>query len=435
MVSTTPAFNLKVVLKETGLAADTLRAWERRYGLPVPQRTAGGHRLYSQRDIETIKWLMKRQAEGLSISRAVDMYNDLLASGTDPLADSLAEGRVNAGVFTSTTTNLDALRNEWLKACLAYNEASADQVFNQAFGLYPVEMVTINLIQRGLHEIGEMWYRGEASVQQEHFASGLAMRRLEALIAASPSPTRKETLLMACPPDEWHTFSLVMLNLFLRRRGWNVVYLGANVPIARMEETANAVHPVLIIMAAQQLVTVATLRKVVLLMANKSYLVVFGGRAFNKVPTLRELIAGEFLGEELESAEARIAQLVEEPPKVRKRNTYPENGEADLFRQHRPQIERALSQYLPTAMLTTEDAATANLYFGNALTAALELGDVSYLSSDLDWIKSLLARHNIPVEGMHEYLAAYAHAIGGIMGSSGAMISNWLNNQINAGEI
>ena len=75
MYSTTPAFNLKVVLKETGLGADTLRAWERRYGLPAPNRSAGGHRLYSQRDIETIKWLMKRQAEGLSISRAVDMWN------------------------------------------------------------------------------------------------------------------------------------------------------------------------------------------------------------------------------------------------------------------------------------------------------------------------------------------------------------------------
>ena len=65
MYSTTPAFNLKVVLKETGLAADTLRAWERRYGMPMPQRTPGGHRLYSERDIEVIKWLMARQSEGL----------------------------------------------------------------------------------------------------------------------------------------------------------------------------------------------------------------------------------------------------------------------------------------------------------------------------------------------------------------------------------
>src|SRR5512134_3649739 len=86
MVSITPAYNLKAVLKETGIAADTLRAWERRYGLPMPQRSAGGHRLYSQRDIETIKWLMKRQADGLSISRAVDLWNEQIGSGTDPLA-------------------------------------------------------------------------------------------------------------------------------------------------------------------------------------------------------------------------------------------------------------------------------------------------------------------------------------------------------------
>ena len=112
MVSTTPAYNLKVVLKETGLAADTLRAWERRYGLPVPQRTAGGHRLYSQRDIETIKWLMKRQADGLSISRAVDMYNDLLASGSDPLGDSVQPALTSAmtAQYQSPETTLDSSR-------------------------------------------------------------------------------------------------------------------------------------------------------------------------------------------------------------------------------------------------------------------------------------------------------------------------------------
>ena len=68
-----PTFNLKVVVQETGLKPDTLRAWERRYGLPQPHRTPGGHRLYSQRDIDTLKWLVARQNEGMSISRAVKL--------------------------------------------------------------------------------------------------------------------------------------------------------------------------------------------------------------------------------------------------------------------------------------------------------------------------------------------------------------------------
>src|SRR5512138_3804448 len=122
MYSTTPAFNLKVVLKETGLAADTLRAWERRYGLPVPRRTAGGHRLYSQRDIETIKWLMKRQAEGLSISRAVDMWNEQISSGMDPLAGSApaALAAVIPASYSADTT-LDTFRVRWIEACLNFS--------------------------------------------------------------------------------------------------------------------------------------------------------------------------------------------------------------------------------------------------------------------------------------------------------------------------
>jgi MerR family transcriptional regulator, light-induced transcriptional regulator len=50
-ISQTPIYNVKAVSKETGLTAGILRAWERRYGLPLPQRTPGGYRLYSQYDM------------------------------------------------------------------------------------------------------------------------------------------------------------------------------------------------------------------------------------------------------------------------------------------------------------------------------------------------------------------------------------------------
>jgi methanogenic corrinoid protein MtbC1 len=256
MVSKTPAFNLKAVLQETNLAADTLRAWERRYGLPLPQRTAGGHRLYSQRDIETIKWLIARQAEGLSISRAVDMWNEQLASGSDPLA-----GSVQKNVIPPSSMNLETIRRDWLTACFQYDTALAEQTLNQAFAANSVEITCNEVIIRGLYEIGELWHKGVVSVQQEHFASGIAVRRLEALISATPPPTRTETIIMACPSDEQHTFPLLLMTLFLRRRGWNVIYLGANVPTDRMEETVQAVHPKLVILSAQTLTTAISLRE------------------------------------------------------------------------------------------------------------------------------------------------------------------------------
>ena len=79
-----PTYNLKAVVRETGLKPDTLRAWERRYGMPDPDRTGGGHRLYSQRDINTLKWLLARQHEGMSISRAVGLWRNLQEEGRDP---------------------------------------------------------------------------------------------------------------------------------------------------------------------------------------------------------------------------------------------------------------------------------------------------------------------------------------------------------------
>ena len=59
-------YNLGSVLHETGIAADTLRAWERRYGVPMPRRTPGGHRLYSEQDVQLVKWLMSPSWSGIS---------------------------------------------------------------------------------------------------------------------------------------------------------------------------------------------------------------------------------------------------------------------------------------------------------------------------------------------------------------------------------
>jgi DNA-binding transcriptional MerR regulator len=182
MISTTPAFNLKVVLKETGIAADTLRAWERRYGLPMPQRSAGGHRLYSQRDIETIKWLIKRQAEGLSISRAVDLWNEQLASGADPLA-----GPVPPGILPAASANLESLRHDWIDACLNFSESNAEQTLNQAFSMFPVEAVCTE-VYKGLSEIGDGGTK-TASVQQNSLHRD--RRRLDALLSARRAPAIK----------------------------------------------------------------------------------------------------------------------------------------------------------------------------------------------------------------------------------------------------
>jgi DNA-binding transcriptional MerR regulator len=130
-----PVYNLKAVVLETGLKPPTLRAWERRYGLPIPVRSKGGHRQYSLRDIEMLKWLKSRQEEGISISHAVELWRSQVKEGKDPLRLQSSSDSVTAvsSITPVIGANIVELRQSWVSACLAFDRKSALQVLAQAF--------------------------------------------------------------------------------------------------------------------------------------------------------------------------------------------------------------------------------------------------------------------------------------------------------------
>jgi MerR family transcriptional regulator, light-induced transcriptional regulator len=436
MYSTTPAFNLKVVLKETGIAADTLRAWERRYGLPMPQRSAGGHRLYSQRDIETIKWLMKRQVEGLSISRAVDLWNEQLASGTDPLVGSAQQTSISALAlpvqYQSPDTTLDSLRAQWVEACMEFSESAAEHVLNQAFSIFPVETVCLEVLQRGMSEVGERWYENRASVQQEHFASGLAMRRLDALLSASPIPTRNQIVLVGCPPEEWHAFTPLLLALLLRRRGLHVIYLGANVPSERFTSTVQDLHVELVILVAQQLITAATLQYTALALSSKKIPVAFGGRIFSIHPDLTHTISGFFLGENLPEALDQIEKILDENAKPHRSKIASQDYIAaqQAFLSRRGQIELTIKQLLEPLAISPEDIKTGIQFLGDNISAALQLGDLSYVSTEVDWLRTLLKSYDTPPQQLIYFMETYSQAVDQNINGQGKPIYEWLRAEV-----
>jgi len=436
MVSTTPAFNLKVVLKETGIAADTLRAWERRYGLPMPQRSTGGHRLYSQRDIETIKWLIKRQAEGLSISRAVDLWNEQLASGSDPLAGSVESTFPSTGTlptqFIATDTTLDALRASWISACTDFSESTAEQALNQAFSMFPVEAVCTEVLQKGLSEIGQLWYENRANVQQEHFASGLAMRRLDALLSASPAPTRNQTVIVGCPPDEWHAFTPLLFSLFLRRRGLNVIYLGANVPVSQFSETVKFSKANLVILVAQQLTSAATLQQTALALSGGKIPVAFGGRIFNLHSNLSETISGSFLGYDLIAALDEIEVLLNNRVKQNQLKTASQMYAAahQAFVSKRDQIDLTVKESLEPLSISNEDINTGIYFLGENITAALQLGNMAYVSAEVDWLRTLLQSYETPPQQLIQFMETYSQAVNNNINGQGKPVIEWLAAEI-----
>jgi methanogenic corrinoid protein MtbC1 len=100
-----------------------------------------------------------------------------------------------------------------------------------------------------LHELGERWERGEVSIEQEHFASTLLRGRLLGL-PRSWGQGVGPVAVLACAPGEQHDLGLIAFGLALRARGWRIVYLGADTPIASNADTVRSCDPTFVIVSA-----------------------------------------------------------------------------------------------------------------------------------------------------------------------------------------
>lgn len=432
-ISKEPAYNLKVAMRETGIKADTLRAWERRYGLPHPERTSGGHRLYSSYDIEMIKWLMARQDEGMRIHQAVNFWNSLEQSDTDPLASSLqnnfTSGRTTARSDHLAGSTLDEIRREWISACMAFDESTAESIIAQSFARYPLETVCSEVLRKGLSEIGDLWYLGKATVQQEHFASALAIRRINSLISAAPPASRNGRILVGCPAGENHTFSPLLITLFLRYRGWDVIYLGANVPRDRWTLTIQTTSPNLVVLSAQQLTTAASLFELAVQARELNIPVAYGGLIFNTVPALGKRIPGYYIGESLEDAAKNIEQLLTTPQVLPDILPVGERYHLALeqYIEKRLLIEAHIWENNQTHGLKEHHLSLANNFLAQDISAALRLGDLNFIQPDLHWISKLLENIEMPPDWLPKYLETYRQGVAAHLDEGAHPIIAWLD--------
>jgi len=424
-----PIFNLKAVVEATGVSADALRAWERRYGLPQPARTAADHRIYSRRDIDIIKWLVARQEEGLRIGRAVDLWRSLEEQGQDPLRRMPPPSEPLSMPSGDKTIEL---REEWLEACLAFDERRAEQTLTRAFSLYPPEVVILDIIQDGIAEMGRRWYAGEATVQQEHFASQLAVRRLKALMSSTPPPTRRGRILVACPPGEEHIIGPLAFALLLRRAGWDVIYLGASVPLDRMEQTVDATTPDVVVLAAQQLHTAGDLLEMAELLNRKDISVAFGGGIFTREPGLRSRVPGHFLGLTLKEAVQQTERLM-----VKTGPAPTVEGRSDVYEQalsaylnHQLTLEAEVWQALRGTDLEPEIIRDVSRTFSDSLVTALKFGDIELLDDYVDWMERRNGNDRLSARTLHQVLEAYLRVMKDQLDEYGALIADWLDQWI-----
>jgi DNA-binding transcriptional MerR regulator len=250
--------SIRVVANRTGIAADTLRMWERRYGFPLPSRRPGGSRVYSEDDIARLHLLARAVDAGFRPSEVVTLAAAELAklveasaaearvgagAGARPRAGAGARPAVNGGdaragaggepaASAAVETVIEALRGDDLRALRATLRAAAVALGPRAF----VTDVAHPLAVR----VGELWVEGVLDVRHEHVASACLTSQLHLLLGALDDGDRTPAVLLATLPGEPHLLGIDMVAVYLAASLAAPRVLGADTPPAQLAEAARA---------------------------------------------------------------------------------------------------------------------------------------------------------------------------------------------------
>jgi MerR family transcriptional regulator, light-induced transcriptional regulator len=305
----TPRYNIKAVVQQTHVNISTLRAWEQRYGVPHPNRSDHGHRLYSQRDIAVIKWLKQCTDEGLAISQAVTMLREshILEASQAVLPIPTIPQHISSG--------WPEMRAQLLDALFSINMRQAHLLVNTASTLFSIETVILELFEPIMNTVGERWMRGQICVAEEHLVTNFVRQRLLAFSQLYAPFAHGPRLVCGCVPNEQHEIGLLMFSMLMEQRGWEVIYLGQNLVTEGLVDMLARMTPAILcvgVTLAENVGGVFELARVAEQIDRQYLAFAYSGRVFCDHPELQRRIPGVFLCTDLRQAVVKCDALGEE---------------------------------------------------------------------------------------------------------------------------
>lgn len=231
-----PLYKMGTLARLTGLSPVLLRAWERRHALLQPERTVGGHRLYTEDDLRVLRRVKELLAAGRSIGEAAALGRDSLLRGapTEPEPSAPpAPDRV-----------LGRWRDELAHAGMTLDAARAERALDEAFASLTPDRALADVVEPGMRTIGDLWAQGRCTVAGEHLASGVVAGRLHRLFdTAAALAAVGPRAICACVPDELHMLGALSVAYWLARRGHRVTWLGPALPIVDLDRACEHLAP------------------------------------------------------------------------------------------------------------------------------------------------------------------------------------------------
>jgi len=310
--NTEPLYNIGVVARMTGVSMATLRAWERRYDFPEAERTAGGHRLYSERDVLRLRWVKERIEDGMQTAQAINALRHQETTGhlvQIPQAYAKFEAP-----FPEPGAHLGRFQRQLFDALVQRDFQAADVVLGESLAASTAEDLILEVIGPTFAQIGEAWEAGQINIAVEHLTTNYLRQKLLMWMLSSAPPRTVHPIILACAPNEWHEGSLLILGALLRRRRWPVAYLGQATPLHDLANFVRDLHPSLVILAAMTESSAMELidwpQWLPEAAQTGSPIIGYGGRIFVRQPEWRLRIAGTYLGDELRAAIENIERML-----------------------------------------------------------------------------------------------------------------------------
>jgi DNA-binding transcriptional MerR regulator len=311
-----PLYNIGVVARMTNIPVATLRVWERRYDFPESSRTAGGHRLYSEKEILRLRWVKARIDEGMQTGRAIQALKHLETEDSlpdTPLTAQKPAVRIRQPSQEPVEASLDTFRQRLTAAFIEHNLEYAGQILGDILALYPLEKLLLEVIQPALVEIGQAWHDGEINVATEHLATNFIRNRMLMWLTTGPPTYKVPPVVLACAPGELHEITLLMFGVLLRRQRWPVSYLGQALPLEDLAAFVEETHPdvvVLVAMTEDPARDLASWPQWLPDGDDNRPLICYAGSAFTQNPLLQEKIPGVYLGNTMKDGIDTITRIL-----------------------------------------------------------------------------------------------------------------------------
>ncbi len=235
MAARTLGHSIAVASRLSGVPIETLRAWERRYGFPRPERIEGtNRRLYSEKDIARLRSITRALARGFRAG-------DVVRRGQDEIEALLGRTADEVAPAPSPASSLPSVSH--LVALLAADDVSAfDVELRRLAGALGPKAFVVEIAHPLAVEVGRAWEAGTVEVRQEHYASEALVTQLRLMLGALQDVSGAPTVVLATLPNELHGLGLAMVALYIALSGAKPRILGARTPVDQIADAAVALR-------------------------------------------------------------------------------------------------------------------------------------------------------------------------------------------------